>query len=357
MTLKEIAKDLGVSASTVSRVLNGCNERFTIPDELRQRILTRVKECGYEPNPVFRALRTKKNHQIAFLFYSRSSLATGETVEVVVDRATRQLEAHNYDVVYMFSRQARKFGYSLPQWKVAGLLIPDVQTPESLAAIENAQIPYVAINGYCGPAGTAVQCDDYHAMTQILDYLYRLNHRRILYLDTAFVNQEPSVMPHKIQREQAFFDFMKQHGCHPMKSTLWNIPEEDSAINSIDLPSGNKVPIERQNKNRGFEELLMQGASAIVTTDEVNAQRLLHAAWQKGLSVPRDLSIVTFNDKAILETTIPALTAFRLPAEAMGVEAARILLQKLENPDYLKGETIALRGQLVERATAGPCPA
>jgi DNA-binding LacI/PurR family transcriptional regulator len=72
MTLKDLSRDLGVSSSTISRVLNGCKKNFTIPDELRQRILDHVKECGYQANPVFQSIKKQNNKQIAILFYSRS---------------------------------------------------------------------------------------------------------------------------------------------------------------------------------------------------------------------------------------------------------------------------------------------
>ena len=65
MTLKEIAAELGVSTSTVSRVLNGCHKNFTVKPELRKRILDRVAERNYRPNPMYQAMRKKENLQIA----------------------------------------------------------------------------------------------------------------------------------------------------------------------------------------------------------------------------------------------------------------------------------------------------
>ena len=74
MTLKEIAAELNVSPSIISRVLNGYTQSFSITDELRQRILKKVEECGYRPNPVFSAIKQKKNKQISILYYSPSQL-------------------------------------------------------------------------------------------------------------------------------------------------------------------------------------------------------------------------------------------------------------------------------------------
>ena len=60
MTLKEIAEELNVSPSTVSRVLNGCSKNFTVKPELRARILDQVERSGYKPNRVFSSLRSKE---------------------------------------------------------------------------------------------------------------------------------------------------------------------------------------------------------------------------------------------------------------------------------------------------------
>ena len=78
MTLKEIAAELGVSTSTVSRVLNGCHKNFTVKPELRKRILDRVAERNYRPNPMYQAMRKKENLQIAIFLpdYLETTLET-----------------------------------------------------------------------------------------------------------------------------------------------------------------------------------------------------------------------------------------------------------------------------------------
>ena len=70
MTLKEIAAELGVSPSTVSRVLNGRDKNFTVKPELRKRILDRVAERDYKPNPMYQSMRKKDNQQIAIFLPS-----------------------------------------------------------------------------------------------------------------------------------------------------------------------------------------------------------------------------------------------------------------------------------------------
>ena len=106
MTLKEMGKTLGVSPSTISKVLNN-SPNFSIPQELRERILDHVDRCGYSPNPIFRSMRINDNKQLACFFYSRSSLSTGSTVEISVDAAITHLEGLGYEFYYQFCTRAR----------------------------------------------------------------------------------------------------------------------------------------------------------------------------------------------------------------------------------------------------------
>ena len=181
MTLKEMGKTLGVSPSTISKVLNN-SPNFSIPQELRERILDHVDRCGYSPNPIFRSMRINDNKQLACFFYSRSSLSTGSTVEISVDAAITHLEGLGYEFYYQFCTRARKSGYPQPNWKVAGILIPDVISPSQLTALEQRGQLYVTLNGVCGPEGTAVQSDETQNMTLALEQLRQLGHRRIAYV-------------------------------------------------------------------------------------------------------------------------------------------------------------------------------
>ena len=127
-------------------------------------------------------MRINDNKQLACFFYSRSSLSTGSTVEISVDAAITHLEGLGYEFYYQFCTRARKSGYPQPNWKVAGILIPDVISPSQLTALEQRGQLYVTLNGVCGPEGTAVQSDETQNMTLALEQLRQLGHRRIAYV-------------------------------------------------------------------------------------------------------------------------------------------------------------------------------
>ncbi|MBN2642235.1 MAG: LacI family DNA-binding transcriptional regulator [Victivallales bacterium] len=327
MTLKEMGEELGISPSTISKVLNGCTKNFTIPDELRSRILTHVEERGYSPNPVFRSMRVNKNKQIACFFYSRSSYMTGNTAELSLDAAILHLEKLNYEVYYQFCTQARKSGYPQPNWKVAGILIPDVSSADQLIALEKKNQSYVAINGVCGPQGTAVQADEIQNMKLTLEHLYELGHQRIAYVYRAAKHQELMRHYSSAERLSSYYNFMKELNLEPIViEAVMDAPEWKRHILEI-------------------------APSAVIAGDESLGSRLFRAAYDKGMKIPEDMSMIVFNDADYLASMVPAISSVRIPAYEMGSLAGQIMEAKIKDPTYDMGITHRLQGKLILRET------
>ena len=355
MTLKDLARDLGVSTSTISRVLNGCTKNFTIPDELRRRILDHVDACGYQANPVFRSIRKQVNRQIAILFYSRSSLATGYTVEMMVDRAIRFFDEKEYDIHFTFNRLARPnaaLKYTLPPWRCAGLLIPDCHEPEQLSIIENSGIPYVCMNGIAGPNGSTVVTDEVDGMRQIFRHLRGLGHRRIAYVTTP-----PLHLPNGYNighlRLETFRDESRQAGNDALVVLLKTGGDLGIFVGaSFEWFDG--TPTFCYESSDFTSRLLQNGITAVIC-DSNFVMELLYWSNKTGVRIPEELSIVAYNDLPFLRRTTPPVTTFRIPAEEMGATASQLLYRKLTGEAGEKqNETVSLTGNLIFRESTGP---
>lgn len=101
MTLKEIAAEIGVSPSTVSRVLNGCDKNFTVKPELRKRILDRVAERDYRPNPMYQAMRKKTNRQIAIFLPNYLETSLEGEISSGVDALNQSLFEQGFSFHYL----------------------------------------------------------------------------------------------------------------------------------------------------------------------------------------------------------------------------------------------------------------
>ncbi len=347
MTQKEIAEKLGVSPSIISRVLNGYTEGFKITDDLRKRILDYVEEVGYRPNMVFSALKKQHVNLISILYYSRSSMSVGHTFDVIVDRAIRFFDEHQFETAFSFnctpSETAR---YHLPPWKCAGLLIPDANRLEKLSIVEESDIPYVTVNGICGPRGTAVRADEADSMEQIMEHLVSNGHRKIAWIISCNDGQKLSKITSA--RESTFLACCQRYGAEPLLiHTMRHLGTDDCAGANFIYPS--KGVHFCYESPEFFLPFFKSGCTAAIC-DDAHIMPLLRWAHIGGYRIPDDLSVICYNDKPLFRHTVPAITTFRIPAEEMGVTASQILLKKIcGEPDHKKGETLCLKGNLVHR--------
>ncbi len=331
MTLKEIAGELNVSPSTVSRVLNGYSKNFTIKPELRARILERVEESGYKPNRIFSSLRSKECSQISFLFYDRNLLKQTSPVSDAVDAISQELAQRNYTFNFIPCESIQNLYYPVPEWKVAGLIVPDVIYPRQLKYIEEAGIPYVVVNGVCGKSGSAIMSDEVANMRMVMEHLHSFGHRRIGYLD-GFV---PGNHHHSFsERKRGYAEFCEEYGLEQFQSEPWKYS-----------------PIEAQ-----FEELRKRNITALICYSDKIAREALYLAWRRGLRVPEELSVITFNDMPSHAFTIPPLDTLAVPGTEMGAAAAQTIIAKLENPGEASGYSIRIPGRIVHRESVAPAP-
>ncbi|HCG28141.1 MAG TPA: hypothetical protein DE060_19490 [Lentisphaeria bacterium] len=356
MTLKKLSKELGVSPSTISRVLNGDTHNFTIPDALRQRILEHVQKTGYQPNLVFSSLRKQKIRQIAILFYSRSSLGVGYTFDMMVDRASRFFEDEDYDISFVFTHQQKKTSkFLLPPWKCNGLLVPDSGALDRLSIVDASGIPYVCMNGFSGPNGTAVIADENDSMEKILKYLFKLGHRKIAYVIRDYPERKKEISGHNIDflRHEQFFKTCGELSILPFMVYVYPGFIANTFIGAK-FCCGHGAPVIHYENPDFTINIMQSGITAVICTDDFVTE-LLYWANKSDIKVPQDLSIVSYNDLPFMRKFVPTITSFRIPAEEMGATAAQILLKKIqENPEYMKNETVKLQGNLVFRESTAP---
>lgn len=324
MTLRDIAEALDVSASTVSRVINGYSRNFSVKPEIRRKIMELVESSGYQPNQVFKSIRTSKSRQIAFLCPDRSPLLMGQVTAEILDVIAEQLEENRFSFQYVFCPYAREDIYSLPQIKSAGYIIADAHSPRQFRELRENNAAYVSVNGIADSVGTAVMSDEVANMRIVMEYLHQLGHRRIGFFNYPLpqpVHLHYSLM----EREQTYIRLCGEFG----------IPVIEG--HELDL----QPPMER------VARLLNQNVTAVITYDHHRAEQLYYYAWEHGISIPGELSVVSFNMFSTLKYMTPPLTCLAIPAAEIGEEAVSILLRKVDEPDFAAGRTIRIPGKLV----------
>lgn len=335
-TLSEVARQCAVSESTVSRVLNNRRQgRFSVSDDVRQRILRVAQELKYRPSMAARNLTMSKTKLVAVMGVAGIWSDRVGPVEEAVGATAEALDAAGYDIYVSFL--SKRHPFDLPALRVDGIVVVGARDLQVLRSLDASDVPYVSINGLTGERGSAVNPDDARGTRLALKHLCDLGHRRIAYLDHWSID---AVHPSVMERRRAYREAAAELGLEAPDLHLPMLPA-DAAWDSYYEPFVRRAIIE-------------QKATAVLAYSHQGALSLLRTAHDLGLSIPRDFSLVCFNNEPVVRLSVPSITAVDVPAERMGRVAAEILLRQmsLEQP----GEPVRLKldESLIVRESSAP---
>ena len=326
-TMGDIAKELGVSKSTVSKALSGAKD---ISEAMRQTILKKSVEMGYS-----RALRKANAPRIALF---------------ITNIEYTHPDDFGYDLVAGFRSAAEPAGFVV---ELIDLTIPmQLETPYDTYMTQNnycgglflglslAQDPWMKEFVTCNtptvlydnhvsanPKVTYIGTNNQEGMELAISYLKSLGHTKIGYLSYelhAYIYQ---------RRYYAFFQAMTECGL-PIDSSMGGSAHHVSECLTRHLP-----------------RLLEQGCTAIVCSHDILAHSIMVHCRELGLRVPEDISILGFDDIPLCRYTLPPLTTIRQDRENLGRSALYALTSQMNNV-YVS--SLLLHAELIERASCGP---
>jgi len=328
--LAEVAKKVGVSEATVSRVLNG---KAGVSDSTREAVLTALDVLGYErpsklrgqrarliglvvpevQNPIFPALAEVISTNLAqrgFTPVLCTRTAVGMTEADYVDML---LEQHASGVVF------------------AGGHFAELASPhEHYRLLRNRGVPVVLINAAVDNLGfPCVATDDASAAVQAFTHLSALGHDRI-----GLVLGPEDHMPSR-RKLAAFTEAAHRAGitAAPVEHALYSLESGQAAT----------------------ARMLRQGVTGLICASDVLALGAIRAVRRAGLSVPGDVSVVGYDDSAWLNCTDPPLTTVRQPIESMGKSAVALLVNQMETV-IAHPEELLFEPELVVRGSTGSAP-
>jgi LacI family transcriptional regulator, repressor for deo operon, udp, cdd, tsx, nupC, and nupG len=328
-TIHDVARLAGVGIGTVSRVLN--RGKFVSP-ATRERVLEAIERLGYEPSPVARAFRRQRTQQLDVVVPHVAQpfvLDIFRGVEQTLADTDYTLRLHT--VLNGDDRQ-RVFEACCRAGRADGLLL--VWMPPTNALVERAlrdQVPIVLLNSSY-PDVCSVGVDHHAAAANAVTYCLGLGHRRI-----ALIDRPPD----------PFGDAAAgvcQSGYREALSAAGLDPHSDYQHLAQLSPGGG---------SDGMEALLRlaQPPTAVLVGSDMQAIGALQMARRRDRSVPRDLSLVGYNDNQIAEFF--QLTTVSVPLRDLGRQAAAHLLEAIAEP-HAGGCTTLLPTHLTVRKTCGP---
>lgn len=330
LPMRKIAELAGCSVSTVSRVISGKRKNFSVRPDLEEKILTIIREQNYQPNPFLQSMRNR-NPRIIVIFdpivgYSDFlQRAKSGFLDVISDTL--------YTTVGKYVQIYHLHDYTVP-FPLTGSLLFDISNLSFLSFFEKKQIPYIVFNGRSLENGDSILVDEAGNTRLLLDHLTGCGHRRLAYFGVHSDSGTEGQHYSGVTREQCFLEELRKRQLPPPDKTGDEIPHAAAFLRHHVL----------QNK-----------VTAVLCYNYLRAERILHAAWQLGIRVPEELSVVSFDDHRTLETTTPPVTACRQDGYEMGTLAAQLLLHRIEHARDARSETRLVPGELIERESVAPC--
>jgi DNA-binding LacI/PurR family transcriptional regulator len=329
VSIKDIARVAGVSHSTVSRALHNSP---LIPPSTAQRIQDIARELGYTASAVARSLVTRKTKAIGVVVTSIADPFNGDVVDGIEEVANQ----HGYSVILASSQADPERELSVvrayQERRVDGILVASSRVGDLyIPVFSELRIPIVLINNqHDSEFASSVSIDNLNGAELATRHLIDLGHRRIGYLGDRFGLQS--------DRER-YLGYRK-------------------AMEGAGIPLEDVLRAQGNGKAEGAEESfckLLESAdppTAVFCYNDVSAFGLIRKADDLGLQVPRDLSVVGFDDIFFTRLSQPPLTTVRQPRRDMGRQAMELLLASLEERPVEKNAVI--RGELIVRKSTAP---
>ena len=318
MTIKDIAKACGVGVSTVSRVLN---ERPDVSPEVRARVLRMVEETGYIPNNSARDLGRSQTDTIGVVVRGTGNLFFSEVLNTI----TQEIDKTGYTLVPRFidsDDDEVKAGAILErEKKLRGLIFLGGRFDYSPVELSLVGVPYVCCSftnrfGTLNEAEFSSVCiDDYRTAYQAVEKLIERGHRRI----AALI---PSRADHSISelRFDGYRDALAAHG----------IAFDEKLV----METGGCFTM--PESYQGMRALLARGAefTAAFALSDTTAIAAIKALEDGGRRVPEDVSVIAIDGLDVSAYTRPTLSTMVQPAEEMGRESVKLLLEVLGGGEH-----------------------
>ncbi|PYB71904.1 LacI family DNA-binding transcriptional regulator [Rhizobium wuzhouense] len=349
VTIKEIAKAVGVSSGTVSRVLN-YDQTLSISEPKRQAIIETAEALNYATP------RARRNAQLPPLQIAMANHAdVAARIAVIHFLAPNEELVDPYYVGVRLAIEARCREYKI---EIAKVFNPDVPVDLSLLAGLSAAIivghhpraeieamaricPQLIMADYNPrmPQFDCVRADLGEATVNILDSLDQAGYRRIGFVGGYELMDNDALM-HGEQRCKAFIEWHEAHGRY--RPELLALGQSERFGQNLRLETG--------YQQARTLLALPERPDAIVAANDNMAIGTYRAIQEAGLSIPNDIAVVAFNDIPVAQFLVPPLSTMRIPGELIGEAAVDLMVERLNGRDYSKHVTIPT--QMVWRGSA-----
>jgi LacI family transcriptional regulator len=332
ISIADIARELHVSKTTVSFILNGRAEEKRIGKEVVERVQKFIEEVGYRPNPLAQSLRTGKSNIIALMVEDISNPFFAAIARLIEDRAYK----NGYKIIYCSTdndtAKTRDLISMFRERHVDGYIIaPPEGIENEISALIKAKMPVVLFDRHLQNVNTdLVEIDNLFSTYNATKHLIQQGFKKIAYI--TFSSKQSQMLArlegyHKALEESAYKPFVKEIDFNQ---------NEDLIIGPI-------TAFLKKNKNL---DAVFFGTNHVGTCG-------LKVITDLGIKVPSDLALVSFDDYNVFKLHSPPVTAIAQPIEAIADNVITVLLNRLNtSSQHISSQTIILKTDLNIRASS-----
>jgi len=333
VTLKEIAKELGISAMTVSRALNN---KANVAEKTRKRVIEMARKMGYKPNYIAKSLVLNKTFTIGVVVPEITHSFFTEVIRGIEEVVSQS----GYQLILTHSaedwRRERKAIYTLEAKRVDGILISIAQTVtdyDLYRQLVRSDLPLVFFDRCVfGIGASCVSIDNELSARQVTQHLIQHGYKKIAHLSGP---QKVSIGKFRLQ---GFQKALRESGIpiDPKWIVECGFHEEGGYIGMRQLL---KLPAHERPR-------------AVVAVSNPVAFGAIQAILEAGLRIPEDVALVGFSDDVLAPLMPVPLTTVRQPVYEMGRRAAQKLIDIIEGRST-DVEEIVVKADLVIRESCG----
>jgi LacI family transcriptional regulator len=330
VSLKDIAERCNVSIATVSKAMN---DQSDIGKDTKEKIKKIAEELGYLPNSAARMLKTKHSNNIGVLFTDKTNSGLAhEYFSSVLENLKSEAELKGYDITFISQNIGNQKMSYLEHCKYRnydGVVIASVDYYDPMVLeLVTSTIPLVTID-HVFNGKTSILSDNVGSVEDLVNYIYQCGHRKI-----AFIHGEDTSVTQK--RLASFYKSCMSLGI--------DVPEE-YILSALYHDAKSTAKATRQLLE------LPDPPTCIMFPDDFSSIGGMNVIEEKGLRIPEDISVAGFDGILLSQVLRPKLTTVKQDSALIGHEAARNLIDWIENPKTYLASQVLIPGKLLAGQT------
>ncbi|MFC3747976.1 LacI family DNA-binding transcriptional regulator [Paenibacillus sp. GCM10012306] len=333
MNIKKIAEMAGVSVSTVSKIMNNYPD---VSEKTKQRVMEIIEQTGYSPSNSAKTLATKKSSLIGVIFAGELNVDfTHPFFLAVLNAFKKQMGVLGYDLIFFSNEKFLSGGDYFSRcvhFHVDGCVIISGEEMEpAIQELDMSSIPCIGVDlELKGKKSGYVTSDNYQISSKVVEHFYLLGYRELGFIGST-ANSDISN-----QREAGYIKAIEGFGMSINEN--WFVHGDD-----FFEPSGYAA----------MQQLIQSGPlpKAIFAASDLLALGAIRALKEHGLRIPEDIAIIGCDDIEACKYTTPTLTTVRQNKERLGILAAHMLYDLINNQS--EGGSFVVEPALVVRESCG----